>query len=76
MGISYIKEVRGRGMFIAMDPDPNSSITGEMLSYACLKEGMITLATSRALRLSPPLTFEKKDCDEALEKLQKALKQF
>ena len=74
MNINYLREVRGRGLFIAMEPYEDSGITGEMLSYECLKQGMIATRGQGCLRLLPPLIFTKSNCDEALEKLENAFR--
>jgi len=68
---SFIKEVRGRGLLIAMEF--NSDIAQE-LTLACLKRGLlINKLKDNAIRFMPPLIIGKGDVDKALSIMDKAL---
>jgi len=66
-----ITEVRGRGLLVAMEF--NSDIA-QSLVMACLERGLlVNRLKSNALRFMPPLIIDKKEVDEALDILGKAL---
>jgi ornithine--oxo-acid transaminase len=73
----WIKEVRGRGMWFAMEPRADSKVTGADVMLAMLDEGMLAYkAGGGTVRMSPPLIMSKENCDEMLEKTQKAFNKF
>ena len=72
----YIKEVRGRGLFIGVELDPNGP-SGHDLCTLLLREGIITKETrDYVLRFSPPLTVTKKELDWALERIEKVFRKL
>lgn len=70
----FLIDVRGRGLFIAMETDPNSSVKAKDLALAMMKQGVLAKQShTYNLRLSPPLIVNQQQCDEILEKTQKAI---
>ncbi len=67
----FITDVRGRGLLVAMEF--SSDIAGVALT-ACLERGLlVNRVKPNALRFMPPLIIGKKEVDEALDILDKAL---
>ncbi len=77
----HIREVRGLGLMIGIELQPNiPSLKAEGKTPASLfvsrlhEHGLLTIpAGNQTIRLLPPLIIQQKDCDEAIEKLGKAL---
>jgi len=68
---SFIAEVRGRGLLLALGLTDNIA---EELVLACLKEGLLVNPVKpNALRFMPPLIISEKDIDEALSILEKVM---
>ncbi len=68
---SFIAEVRGRGLLLALGLTDNIA---EELVQACLKEGLLVNPVKpNALRFMPPLIITEKDIDEALSILEKVM---
>ncbi len=68
---SFINEVRGRGLLLALGLTDNIA---EELVLACLKEGLLVNPVKpNALRFMPPLIITEKDIDEALSILEKVM---
>ena len=66
----HIKEVRGKGLFIAIELDEAARPYCEELQ----KEGMLCKETHKyVIRIAPPLVIKKEELDYAFEKLQKVL---
>ncbi len=64
-----IKEVRGRGLLVGLEPNPEK-ITAPDLCRKLLDKGIMSKDThGTTIRFSPPLTIEKEQIDFALEKL-------
>lgn len=74
MGTALIKEVRGRGLMLAVELHPHA---GDARTY-CTKlaeEGMLCKDThGSTIRISPPLVITKDEVDWALERLGKVLR--
>jgi acetylornithine/N-succinyldiaminopimelate aminotransferase len=67
----FITEVRGRGLLVAME---FGSDIAQSLVMACLERGLlVNRLKPNALRFMPPLIIGKKEVDEALGILDKAL---
>ena len=73
---SWVKDVRGRGMWFAIEPFEDSGITGVHLMNAMLDEGMLSYKAGKGVRMSPPLIMDKGNCDEMIEKTANALKRL
>lgn len=68
---SFIRDIRGRGLLLAMEFD--REIAQDMLN-ACLAEGLlVNRVKPAALRFTPPLTITIAEVDEALVILDKVL---
>ncbi len=71
LNISSIKEVRGKGLMIAIEF--NKQVKN--ILKKCLDNGLIVNSTSeKVIRLLPPLTINKKIIDDSIKILEKALK--
>lgn len=69
---SIIREVRGRGLLVAMYFKEDIA---EKLTTACLEKGLlVNRIKPNALRFMPPLIVTEKDIDEAITILKNALK--
>lgn len=68
-----IHEVRGRGLFCAMEFKEHRS--GAKFSKAMVANGVLCRDThDTIIRLAPPLTVQKEQIDQALETMDKVLK--
>ena len=68
-----IKEIRGKGLMFGLDMTPPM---GDVLA-ALEKEGLLaTAAAGNVLRLLPPLILDEKDLEEAIHRMEKALKRL
>jgi predicted acetylornithine/succinylornithine family transaminase len=69
-GLGAVREVRGLGLLVGAELDrPAPPVVAE-----CLEKGLlVTSAGERVLRLTPPLTIERDDVDEALDILREVL---
>jgi len=66
---SFITEVRGRGLLVAVEFDRE---IGQDVLMACLEKGLlVNKVKANALRLMPPLIIGNKDVDEAIGILDK-----
>jgi acetylornithine/N-succinyldiaminopimelate aminotransferase len=69
--LPYVKEVRGKGLLIALELDEDISL---QVKEACLKRRlMVTSIGSTIIRMVPPLILEKSHCDEATKILRDAI---
>ena len=68
--LGAVRESRGRGLLIGAELDrPAGAVVLECLEHGLL----VTSAGERVLRLTPPLTIERADIDEALDILREVL---
>jgi len=73
----WIKTIRGRGLWLAMESEHDCKIKAKDLTSAMFKEGMLAYHAHQVnVRLSPPLTMGIEECDELLEKTEKAFKRL
>jgi len=71
MNSSVIKEVRGKGLWLGVEIDPNL-ISGKELSEIFLKEGILCKETHETtIRFAPPLVIKKEEIEWALEIIKK-----
>ena len=69
----YIKEVRGRGLFIGVELKPEAG-GARRFCEALMQEGMLCKEThEHVIRFAPPLVITKEDLDWAFEKVMKVL---
>jgi acetylornithine/succinyldiaminopimelate/putrescine aminotransferase len=68
--LGAVRESRGRGLLVGAELDrPAGAVAAECLEHGLL----VTSAGDRVLRLTPPLTIEQADVDEALDVLREVL---
>jgi acetylornithine/N-succinyldiaminopimelate aminotransferase len=68
--LGAVRESRGRGLLVGAELDrPAGPVAQECLEHGLL----VTSAGERVLRLTPPLTIERADVDEALDILREVL---
>ena len=61
-----VKDIRGRGLFYAIEVNGNSNVTGNDLAYALMKRGLLTKAThENSVRLAPALVINEKEIMKA-----------
>ena len=73
----WITTIRGRGMWLAMESEKDCKVKAKDLTQAMFKHGMLAYHAHKVnVRLSPPLIFSQSECDEMLEKTEKAFKMF
>ena len=69
----YIKEIRGRGLFIGIELKPDAG-GARRFCEALKEEGMLCKEThEHVIRFAPPLVITKEDLDWAFEKVRKVL---
>jgi acetylornithine/succinyldiaminopimelate/putrescine aminotransferase len=68
----FISEVRGKGLLAAMEFDRN--ISGQVLTHANAAGVLLNGVKPNAVRFMPPLTITAAEIDEALTRLERALK--
>ncbi len=72
IGSPLIREVRGRGLFIGVDLDPEA-VTAQEAARVMLAHGILTKDThDTVIRFAPPLTIERETLDEAMERIRSA----
>jgi ornithine--oxo-acid transaminase len=71
-----IKEVRGRGLMLAVELHPEAE-SGRRYCEALAREGMLCKDThGSTIRISPPLVITKNEADWALERLRRVFRTF
>jgi len=69
----FIKEIRGKGLFIAMEINTDRISTRE-IALKFLEHGILSVdSRGRAIRLMPALTISQDQIDDAVECIQKSL---
>jgi len=70
---SYIKEIRGRGLFIGIELNPEAGGARRFCEFL-QEEGLLAKEThENVIRLAPPLIISKEEIDWAFDKINKAL---
>ena len=76
MNSSVIKEVRGKGLWLGVEIDPNF-ISGKELSEIFLNEGILCKETHETtISFAPPLVIKKEEIEWALEIIKKVFTQI
>jgi len=72
---AIIKEVRGRGMLLALEFNSHKKLSGTMVYRALVEQGFLVgySQAGNMLRFDPALTIEKEDIDHLLECLDNIL---
>lgn len=76
LGVNGVTSVRGRGMLLAaeIDPDVLNGRTGAEIAKACLHAGLVLNGvTPTALRIAPPLTITEAEVDQGIAVLDAVL---
>ncbi|WP_010244395.1 aspartate aminotransferase family protein [Acetivibrio cellulolyticus] len=69
-----VKEVRGKGLLVGVEFDGISSVD---VKHACFdRKLMITAIGSNIIRMVPPLTVTKEDCDKAFKIINEAVNEI
>jgi len=69
----FVKEVRGKGLWIGVDIDPRLK-SARVLCEELMKKGILSKETHETvIRFAPPLVIEKKDLDWAIERIGEVL---
>jgi acetylornithine/N-succinyldiaminopimelate aminotransferase len=69
-------ELRGRGLWFALDLGPDAAVGAKEVALAALGHGLVVNpVTGTALRLAPPLVVGEDDVEEALHRLAGALEE-
>ena len=70
MNSKIIKEIRGKGLWLGVEIDPNY-VSGKELSKMCLEAGILCKETHETtIRYAPPLVITKKELDWGIEKIK------
>ena len=76
MNSPVIKEVRGKGLWLGVEIDPNL-ISGKELSEIFLKEGILCKETHETtIRFAPPLVITKEELEECCDIIETTIKSF
>ena len=72
----YIKDIRGRGLFIGVEIDPALG-SARTVCEALMEHGLLSKETHETVvRLAPPLVIDKADIDWAVEQLRDVLSEM
>jgi ornithine--oxo-acid transaminase len=73
----FIKSVRGRGLFCAIDMDPEYTRTAWDVCIALKKNGLLAKPTHETIiRLAPPLVITESELDECIKIIDKSLREI
>jgi ornithine--oxo-acid transaminase len=76
IGHPAIVDVRGRGLFIGMELDPEV-VSGREFCEALLRRGLLSKDTHHTVvRFAPPLTISRETLDHALDIIEATLAEF
>jgi ornithine--oxo-acid transaminase len=72
LGLPWVKEVRGRGLFVGVEFD-SKYVEARDVASQLAKEGILTKDTHRnTIRFAPPLTIQREELDWALQRIRAA----
>jgi ornithine--oxo-acid transaminase len=75
MNHSFIKEIRGKGLWIGVELD--QSISTKKICLSLMDEGILAKETHETvIRFAPPLLIKKDEIDWALEKINKVFQEY
>ena len=75
MKYSFIKEIRGKGLWIGVELD--STISAKKICLSLMKEGILAKETHQSvIRFAPPLVIKKDEIDWALKKIDKVFQKY
>ena len=75
INLDFIKEVRGKGLWIGVEFD--QKISAKKICLSLMNEGILAKETHETvIRFAPPLTITKKEIDWAMEKIIKVFRKY
>ena len=75
MNHSFIREVRGKGLWIGVELDSN--ISAKKICLLLMKEGILAKETHETIiRFAPPLLIKKEEIDWAIKKINKVFQEY
>jgi len=75
INIDFIKEVRGKGLWIGVEFD--KKISAKKICLSLMNEGILAKETHETvIRFAPPLTITKDEIDWAMEKIIKVFREY
>jgi len=75
INIDFIKEVRGKGLWIGVEF--NKTISAKKICLSLMDEGILAKETHETvIRFAPPLTITKEEIDWAMEKIIKVFREY
>ncbi len=75
--IIHVSKIRGKGLLYALEFESNDIVLSIM--HECIKNGLITdwfLHNDKCLRICPPLIIRKKEIDQAIHIISKAIQKY
>jgi 4-aminobutyrate aminotransferase-like enzyme len=80
---SFVGEVRGRGLFLAIEMvkdkttrEPLSKVACQRVFQECLKRGLLTMAYASSFRIQPALTIDEGTVDQVVSILDEVFTVF
>ena len=75
INLDFIKEVRGKGLWIGVEF--NQTISAKKICLSLMNEGILAKETHETvIRFAPPLTITKEEIDWAMEKIIKVFREY
>jgi len=75
--LPLIKELRGKGLMVALELKKNSKISARQVCEMLLKEGLLCKETHKTtIRFAPPLVIKKEEIDLAIQKIKAVLEKI
>ena len=75
MNHNFIKEIRGKGLWIGVELD--SGISAKKICLSLMEEGILAKETHETvIRFAPPLVIKKDEIDWALNKIEKVFQEY
>ena len=75
MSLDFIKEVRGKGLWIGVEF--NKTISAKKICLSLMDDGILAKETHETvIRFAPPLTITKEEIDWAMEKIIKVFREY
>ena len=75
MNHSFIKEIRGKGLWIGVELDSN--ISAKKICFSLMDEGILAKETHETvIRFAPPLLINKDEIDWAMKKINKVFNEY
>ena len=76
-GKDFVRDIRGRGLFIAFEVDPEWRYTAQDLCLRLMERGVLAKPTHfNKIRFSPPLVIGDAQVDHLLQKMDEVIRSF